>query len=155
MLETTVSSIPREIDFPLQTRWPLDRPIHVLLIEDNPEQAEWTAMALNDGAAGERFDVEWVSSLLAGMSRLRDRGCDVVLLDLGLPELDGHGSHTAIRIADSKVPVVILTSDQDPGTRRLIMEGGACEYLLKPETDAGALRLAVTRAMGSRPERPS
>ena len=52
------------------------------------------------------------SNLLEAMYRLEQTGIDVVLLDLGMPELNGYKSYRAIEsVAGRPLPVVILTAD--------------------------------------------
>ncbi len=75
---------------------------------------------------GGQFRVEWTRNLLQAMIRLARPGIEVVLLELGLPELNGFKSFRAIDVAaDSKVPVVILTSDESVVSRELTMGFGA------------------------------
>ena len=84
------------------------RPIQVLLVEDSPEAAELVKVYLSeDGAAS--FRVEWACNLVEAMTRLARPGLDVVLLDLGLPELSSYKSYRAIDVAAGpQLPVVIL-----------------------------------------------
>ena len=86
-------------------------PIQVLLVEDNMEAA-WLVQMCLEGVSAEQFRVEWSQNLLEAMTRLAQPGIEVVLLDLGLPELNGYRSFRAIdAAAGGKLPVVILTSD--------------------------------------------
>ncbi|MBL8231325.1 MAG: response regulator [Bryobacterales bacterium] len=126
-----------------------DRVIRVLMIEDNPEQAEWNLIAL-ENSEEPRFELSWVSSLVEGMMTIRLSQIDVILLDLGLPELEGYRSHTAIRAAAPLVPVVVLTEDMRKESRRLALSGGARSYLLKSATSAEDLRRELWRAATER-----
>ena len=93
------------------------------------------------------FDVEWVSSLWEAMLRLEEPGIDVILLDLGLPELTGYRSFRAIEAAAAHlIPVVVLTADERADVRRFILEFGACDYLVKGYTKPDQLRAALRRA---------
>jgi CheY-like chemotaxis protein len=81
------------------------------LVEDNPEAA-WLVQSSLEDHEGETFRVEWTSNLLEAMTRLASPGVEVILLDLGMPELDGYRSFRAIETATrGKVPIVILTAD--------------------------------------------
>ena len=117
-------------------------PIHVLLIEDNAEQATWVRLSLeHEPKSG--YQVEWVPNLMRGMKRMTRPGIDVVLLDLGLPELSGYRTHTAIRLMAPKIPVVVLTADESDESHELAILDGAADYLVKGETSSAELREAV------------
>jgi DNA-binding response OmpR family regulator len=125
-------------------------PIHVLLIEDNAESAELVRTGLT-ADSGQKFRVEWRRNVLDGMGRLVDPGIDVVLLDLGLPELSGYQSYQAIALAaGSSVPIVILTADDSRFTRDLILQFGAAGYLVKHQSTPMELRQALQDAVASR-----
>lgn len=94
--------------------------IRVLHIEDNPEQAMLIRMQLTANET-DPFSVEWIPTVLEGTQRASKPGVDVVLLDLGMPELVGHRTHTAIRAASPDVPIVILTGDDRSISRELAM----------------------------------
>jgi DNA-binding response OmpR family regulator len=130
----------------------MQRPITVLLIEDNPEQADLVKQSLA-GETDTGYRVEWVSSLLDGMKTLAEAGVDVVLLDLGLPELEGYKSHTAIRRTAPQVPIVILTADERALSRELTLSAGAVDYLIKGEISDAELRQAI-RAAVLKPRNP-
>ena len=66
----------------------IPRPIKVLLIEDNPGDAELIRTMLAE-AKRMTFDLEWHDTLAAGMDRLSSGGIDLVLLDLVLPDSAG------------------------------------------------------------------
>lgn len=59
------------------------------------------------------------------------RGVDVVLLDLGLPDMDGYDVCRAIR-AHSDVPIIVVTARSDEFDRVLGLELGADDYMVKP-----------------------
>jgi DNA-binding response OmpR family regulator len=128
-----------------------ERTIQVLMVEDDPEAADLaTAYLTADGS--DAFRVEWSSNLFRAMYRVKQPGIDVVLLDLGMPELSGYKSHRAIESAAGRpVPVVILTADDRSITRQLTLGFGASDYLLKQQISAPQLRQALRKAvLGSR-----
>jgi len=129
------------------------RPIQVLLVEDDPDAAELVRIRLTEDVE-DPFRVEWTQNLIDAMNRLAEPGIDVILLDLGLPELTGYRSYRAIEAAAGhRVPVVIFTSDDRDNIRQLILEFGAADYLLKgncsPARLRRALRVAATRSESS------
>ncbi len=132
------------------------RPIQVLLVEDSAEAAELVQIYLAEEGA-KPFRVEWACNLVEAMARLAQPGLDVVLLDLGLPELSSYKSYRAIDVAAGpQVPVVILTSDDRSVSRDLTLGFGASDYLLKQESSPARLKQALRQAVAhSRPGRGS
>lgn len=98
--------------------------LHLLVVEDDPTIGEPLAEALGR----EGFAVEWVRS---GADALEADPGDLVLLDLGLPDLDGREVCRRLRDA-SAVPVIVLTARDDELERVLLLETGADDYVLKP-----------------------
>ena len=130
-----------------RTETAVDWPIQVLLVEDNAEAA-WLVEASLQDPAGEQFRVEWTQTLRQGMDRLRQPGIELILLDLGLPELTGYRSFRAIdAAADCKLPVVILTSDNRSISKDLTLGLGASDYLLKDQISPAQLREALLNAI--------
>jgi len=128
----------------------LGPPIQVLLVEDSVEAARLTRSLISEGG-DEMFRVEWKDNLQQAMNRLAQPGIDVVLLDLGMPELSGYRTHLAITLVVGKtVPVVILTSDDSPMSREITIHQGAASYLLKHETSSSQLRQALHAAVSGR-----
>jgi two-component system, OmpR family, catabolic regulation response regulator CreB len=128
-----------------------ERTIQVLMVEDDPEAAE-LAKAYLTADGNDAFYVEWSSNLFKAMYRLKQPGIDVVLLDLGMPELSGYKSHRAIESAAGRpVPVVILTADDRSLTKELTLGYGASDYLLKQHISPSQLRQSLRKAvLGSR-----
>jgi DNA-binding response OmpR family regulator len=83
----------------------------------------------------------------------RVKGCDLVLLDLGLPDMDGLDVLRTLRRA-SAVPVIIMTARDSDGAVVLGLRAGADDYLVKPVRKAvllariGAVMRRVRRAGG-------
>ena len=98
--------------------------MRVLLVEDD----ESIANPLCDGLARYGFTVERAST---GAAALAAGPVDMVLLDLGLPDMDGIDVCRAIR-ARSAVPVIMITARGEETDRVLGLELGADDYLAKP-----------------------
>jgi CheY-like chemotaxis protein len=132
--------------------------IRVLLVEDDPEAAELDKILLTNTEEG-TFRVEWCSNLITAMIKLAEPDSwDVVLLDLGLPELNGYKTFRAVQmVAPRPIPVVILTGDETKLTRDLTVGYGAqerepgrahpVEYLTKRNLTEGNLRRALRNAV--------
>jgi len=100
--------------------WPVD----VLLVEDD----EAIAQPLVKGLEREGFTVRWVATGAAAVDAAEP---DVVLLDLGLPDMDGYEVCRRMR-ARSDVPIVFLTARSDEVDRVVGLELGADDYVVKP-----------------------
>ena len=98
--------------------------MRILLVEDDPSIARSLQESL--GSAG--FDVTHVATGRAAMAA--DVG-DVVLLDLGLPDVDGYDVCREIRTR-SDVPIIVLTARGEELDRVLGLELGADDYVVKP-----------------------
>jgi DNA-binding response OmpR family regulator len=129
------------------TETAVEWPIQVLLVEDD-EEAAWLVQTLLEETGREQFRIEWTQSVLGAMTRLAQPGIEVVVLDLGLPELTGYRSFRAIESAGGgSVPVVILTSDERPISRDLTMGFGASDYLVKGHITSAQLRHSLFDAV--------
>jgi CheY-like chemotaxis protein len=122
--------------------------IGVLLVEDDPESAELTRTKVSEGKDSP-FRLEWTDDLQRAMSRLAQPGIDVVLLDFGMLELGDRTSHSHIKtVVGTKIPIVILTSDESTLSRHLTLGHGAVSYLRKRRTSSAELRHALHEALG-------
>ncbi len=118
----------------------------VLLIEDDTRIRDAVARTL-----GERgHAVRSASSGMPGLQQVVDDPPDVVVLDLGLPDLDGDEVLKMIR-AVSDVPVIVATARDDDADIVATLDAGADDYVVKPYS--GAQLDARVRAVLRRAER--
>ena len=99
----------------------------VLVVEDEPR----IAGLVRDYLEHAGFGVLTASDGAAGLATFRARRPDAVVLDLGLPKIDGLDVVRALR-RDSSVPIVILTARGDETDRVTGLELGADDYVVKP-----------------------
>lgn len=99
----------------------------VLVVED--EAALARALAINLRARG--FEVAIASSGQAALAKAADSHPDVVVLDLGLPDLDGIEVLEGIR-GWSSVPVIVLSARSTGAEKVLALDAGADDYVTKP-----------------------
>jgi DNA-binding response OmpR family regulator len=99
----------------------------VLLIEDNAQISEIICAYLER----EGLTVEVCATGKAGLVALRERHVDLVVLDIGLPDLDGYSVCRELR-KTSDVPVLMLSARDDPLDRILGLEVGADDFVTKP-----------------------
>jgi two-component system response regulator RegX3 len=98
--------------------------VHVLLVEDDPS----IASSLVDALEGAGHTVRHVAT--GGAAIDADHG-DIVLLDLGLPDIDGYDVCRRIR-ERSQVPIIVITARGEELDRVLGLELGADDYVVKP-----------------------
>ena len=120
----------------------------VLLVED--DQAVRTAMTRALRAAG--HVVQPVGTALDALRTVTDHHVDLVVLDLGLPDLDGFEALRLLR-GVSEVPVIIATARADEPTIVRLLNAGADDYVTKPfSSDHLAARVgAVIRRLRKTP----
>jgi len=121
---------------------PTISPMKVLLVEDD----EGVASALTELLGQTGADVTCAGRGSDALHRVKD--CDLVLLDLGLPDMDGLDVLRTLRRA-SAVPVIIMTARDSDGAVVLGLRAGADDYLVKPVRKAVLLARidAVMRRM--------
>lgn len=122
--------------------------MRVLVVEDEARVASFIAKGLE----GAGFSVEVVGTGWEAVERTLEGGADIVLLDVGLPDIDGFSALAEIRIVDQATPVIMLTARGDVGSRVRGLELGADDYLPKP-FDFDEL-LARIRARLRQPRQP-
>ncbi len=117
----------------------------VLLIEDNPGDADLVRLRLVEGKTP--VNVNCVSRLADGLASLTVETPSVVLLDLNLP--DSRGSETFRRVMDHSphVPVVILSGQDDEVLAVKAVHQGVQDYLVKGDISSKHLERAIRYAM--------
>jgi DNA-binding response OmpR family regulator len=120
--------------------------IHVLLVEDNPDDAELVRDALS-GTSTTSYDVGHVQSLAEAMDKLENDGADVILLDLALP--DSEGLQTVTRMVEQApgTPVIILTGYDDDAVSIKAVQMGAQDYLVKNKVDTDLISRSIRYAL--------
>src|SRR5262245_6234178 len=99
----------------------------VLVIDDERKVAEIAGDYLRHAG----FTVLTASDGLEGLQTARTRKPDLIVLDLGLPGLDGMAVAKALR-RESSVPIIMLTARVDESDRLLGLDLGADDYITKP-----------------------
>lgn len=101
----------------------------ILLVDDDADLREALAeqlMAIDD------FDVYEAETGAAGVERARTEMHDVVILDVGLPDMDGREVCREMRRAGVKCPIVMLTGQDSDADTIQGLEAGANDYVTKP-----------------------
>jgi len=128
-----------------------DKPIEILLIEDNPGDArliqEMISGARATGMLALLFHLTIVDRLAAGLARLAQGGVDVVLLDLSLPDSQGLDTFAKAQAQAPDVPILVLTGLDDEARALQALQAGAQDYLVKGQIDRNLLNRAVRYAV--------
>jgi two-component system KDP operon response regulator KdpE len=119
---------------------------HVLIIEDEADIRKYLRLTL----AAQGYGVTEASTARDGLAVLAARRPDVVLLDLGLPDMDGQDVIRHVR-EWSEVPIVVLSARERESDKVEALESGADDYLTKPFAPGELLaRIRVALRHGAR-----
>lgn len=99
----------------------------LLVIEDNKPLARSLR-----GWLSRQYDITIAFSGHSGIGLLARESYDVIILDLGLPDLPGQEVCAQIRSSGIKTPVLVLTGSDDVNTKVAMLDIGSDDYLLKP-----------------------
>lgn len=102
-------------------------PARILVIDDEPQIRRLLDISLR----AQGYVVALAESGRAGLAELAAHGADLVVLDIGLPDLDGHGVLHELR-QWSQVPVIMLTVRDGEAEKVAALDGGANDYVTKP-----------------------
>lgn len=100
----------------------------ILIAEDEPRIASF----IEKGLRAQGFATEIVGDGVTAYGRARSGDYDLMVLDIGLPEMDGFAVLKLLRADGAKIPVIVLTARD--GTNDVVagLEGGADDYMPKP-----------------------
>lgn len=132
---------------PATTDWE-DDGMRVLVVEDDPEVSDLLRRTVSRAS----WAADLVASGAEALRALHATAYDLVILDLGLPDLDGTEVCRRWRAEGGRTPVLMLTARGALGDRVSGLDSGADDYLVKPfEVEELLARL---RALLRRPEAP-
>jgi two-component system response regulator MprA len=128
--------------------------MHLLVIEDDPRLVRLLRRLLEE----DRHVVETATTGLDGLDIAEaTTGIEVVVLDIGLPDISGLEVARRMRSGGSEVPILMLTARDTVGDRVTGLDAGADDYLVKPfayEELAARLRAMGRRSNGARRPEP-
>jgi two-component system response regulator QseB len=102
--------------------------MRILLVEDD----ELLGAGVRDALERARHGVEWVQDGRLALAALGGAAFDLVILDLGLPGMDGADVLRGLRARGDATPVLVLTARDAPAQRVAGLDAGADDYLTKP-----------------------
>lgn len=121
--------------------------MRLLIAEDDPQLGD----GLTVGLRQDGYAVDWVKDGVAADLALKTETYDLLVLDLGLPRLDGMGVLAHLRERGQALPVLILTARDATGDKIAGLDAGADDYLVKPvslDELAARVRALARRAAG-------
>ena len=127
-------------------------PLKVLVIDDEPPIRKLLRMGLTTQGYAILEAANGKTAL-----ELMDREPDLVILDLGLPDIQGHNLLRMIRARNERVPIVVLSSRSDEAGKVEALDSGADDYLTKPfgmDELLARMRAAVRHQLQFHGERP-
>ena len=104
-----------------------DIPTNILVIEDEPQMQKFLRMSL----ASEGYRVVEAAKGQEGIDLARTHNPDLVLLDLGLPDMDGTEVTRALREWTAR-PIIVISARGQEEDKILALDAGADDYLTKP-----------------------
>jgi signal transduction histidine kinase len=122
-----------------------DQTNHVLVIEDNPGDADLLRLRLVEGKSA--VDVRCVSRLSDGLDSLKQKAPSVILLDLNLPDSQGAETFRKVLEKAPNVPVVILSGQDDEELAIKALHQGVQDYLVKGAFSSSSLDRAMRYAV--------
>src|SRR5438874_700876 len=101
----------------------------ILIVDDDTELREALVEQL---ALHEEFEAESVDSGSKGVQAARNGHVDLVIMDVGLPDVDGREAVRMLRKNGFKAPIIMLTGHDTDSDTILGLEAGANDYVSKP-----------------------
>lgn len=99
----------------------------ILIVEDDLDILRLLSRELEDAG----FEVAAYDTGMRGLSAVRESNPDLVILDLGLPDISGQEIARRLRHTGN-IPIIILTAADEVGTKVEMLNAGADDYLAKP-----------------------
>lgn len=125
-----------------------ERPIRLLLVEDNPGDARLFTEIIKETRAFQ-FEVAHRACVDHALAFLAQGTPDMIVLDLGLPDAGGVEAVRKVQLAAPAVPLVVLTGLDDEASAIEALHAGAQDYLIKGQMNTSllvrALRYAIER----------
>ena len=102
---------------------------HILIVDDNKTNLASARSVLNG-----IYKVTAVTSGAQALKFLEGNSCDLILLDINMPEMDGFEVMKKIRENSelAEIPIIFLTADNDAETESRCLEAGAVDFIAKP-----------------------
>ena len=103
-------------------------PLRVLVVDDEPAILRF----LRAGLSAQGFTVSEAEAGQVALDAVRREAADLLVLDLGLPDMDGLDVIRHIRANGSAIPIIVLSSRDDEGSKVAALDLGADDFVTKP-----------------------
>ncbi len=127
-------------------------PLKILLIDDEPPIRKLLRMGLST----QGYDIIEAGSGRAALEMMSEQP-GLIILDLGLPDMNGHDLLRQLRARDESVPIVVLSSRGDEAGKVQALDAGADDYVTKPfgmDELLARIRAALRHQLQVHGERP-
>lgn len=128
-------------------------PLHLLIVDDEPAIRRFLRASLS----AQGYRVTEVEDGRTALEALTGNPVDLLVLDLGLPDVDGFEVIRRLRDTGSAVPIVVLSSRSDEAGKVKALDLGADDYLTKPfgvDELLARIRAALRHRLQQQGERP-
>jgi two-component system KDP operon response regulator KdpE len=128
-------------------------PLRILVIDDEPPIRK----LLRVGLSAHGYQIVEASNGKMALDLLSEQAPDLVILDLGLPDMEGHELLRTIRGRNDSVPIVVLSSRDDETGKVQALDSGADDYVTKPfgmDELLARMRAALRHQLQIHGERP-
>jgi two-component system KDP operon response regulator KdpE len=128
-------------------------PLRVLVIDDEPSIRK----LLRLGLSAHGYQIVEASSGKMALELLGEQPPDLIILDLGLPDMQGHELLRTMRARNDSVPIVVLSSRDDEAGKVQALDSGADDYVTKPfgmDELLARMRAALRHQLQTHGERP-
>jgi two-component system KDP operon response regulator KdpE len=128
-------------------------PLRVLVIDDEPPIRK----LLRVGLSAHGYQIVEASNGKMALDLLSEQAPDLVILDLGLPDMQGHELLRTMRARNDSVPIVVLSSRDDETGKVQALDSGADDYVTKPfgmDELLARMRAALRHQLQIHGERP-
>jgi two-component system, cell cycle response regulator DivK len=113
----------------------------LLIVEDSELNSDLLVQLFEDAY---EIDLAWDGATAVEIASTKEP--DLILMDIGLPELSGLDAVRAIRARGTRIPIIAVSSGVMPGDRERALEAGCDEFIAKPIDDV-LLRAMVDRLL--------
>ena len=127
-------------------------PLRVLVVDDEPPIRK----LLRLGLAAQGYQILEAPNGMTALELL-DQSPDLIILDLGLPDIEGHDLLRTIRARNENVPIVVLSSRGDEAGKVQALDYGADDYVTTPfgmDELLARMRAALRHQLQTQGERP-